>query len=339
MKRNPRYSVVLSDLHFGDSRCSFHSMKTATAFVDRLQKYKPVTEIILLGDIIDLQLANWAQAVEGKFLDGPRKRAVGFRYFINFLLEQTGCKSVIYVPGNHDYRVFDYHSIEKSLLTPLREGRKLSGKISFYRSFSGSFLQGLLSERQATIKVVYPHHSMTVNGSRIVLTHGHFFDPTQAFNHEIGKVFSKTEELHRKEIYKIRHNYFRRVSFYQTVVSGLSVRRELREWFNSIYQPVTELTNRLHHRSRKTFLTPAMKRSIEQYVRYCCRSKKVIGVVFGHTHRPGKAKLNSGKVRYVWNAGTFLRESKNSPAGSFLTIRHDGRTPIEDAIEVHELQF
>jgi hypothetical protein len=59
--------------------------------------------------------------------------------------------------------------------------------------------------------------------------------------------------------------------------------------------------------------------------------------VFGHTHRPGKAKLNSGQVRYVWNAGTFLRESKNSPAGSFLTIRHDGMTPVEEAIEVHEL--
>ena len=89
MKRTPQYSIVLSDLHFGDSRCSFHSMKTAEAFVEYLQKYKPVTEIILLGDILDLQLANWAQAVEGKFLEGPKKRAVGFRYFINYLLEQT----------------------------------------------------------------------------------------------------------------------------------------------------------------------------------------------------------------------------------------------------------
>lgn len=337
MKRDLKYSVILSDLHFGDSRCSLHSMKTATAFVDYLQKYSPVTEIILLGDILDLQLANWAQAVEGRFLDGPRKRAVGFRYFINFLLEQTGCRSVIYVPGNHDYRVFDYHSVEKSLLTPLREGRKLSGKISFYRAFSPSFLQGILSNPGAGIKVVYPHYSMSVNGTRIVLTHGHFFDPTQAFNHEIGKVFVRIPELQKKQIPKIRHDYFRRVSFYQTVVSGLSMRRELREWFNNIYQPVTELTNRLHHRSRKSFVTPAIKRSIEQYVRYCCRSKKIEGVVFGHTHRAGKAKLNGGQVKYVWNAGTFLRESKRSPTGTFLTIRHDGTTPVEDAIEVHEL--
>jgi UDP-2,3-diacylglucosamine pyrophosphatase LpxH len=337
MKKDPRYSVVLSDLHFGDSRCSLHSMATVRAFVDRLQNFKPLTEIILLGDILDLQLANWAQAVEGKFLDGPRKRAVGFRYFINHLLHETGCKSVIYVPGNHDYRVFDYHSIEKSLLKPLHEGKKLSGKISFFRSFSPSFLQGILAAPEAKITVVYPHHSMIVNGTRIVLTHGHFFDPTQAFNHEIGKVFSKTQEIPKKDIHRIRNAYFRRVSFYQTMVSGLSVRRELRDWFNSIYQPVTELTNRLHHRARKTFLTPAMKRSLEQYVRYCCRSKKVEGVIFGHTHHAGKIKLNAGRVRYVWNSGTFLRESKDSPRGSFLTIGHNGVTPVEEAIEVHVL--
>lgn len=337
MKRTPQYSIVLSDLHFGDSRCSFHSMKTAEAFVEYLQKYKPVTEIILLGDILDLQLANWAQAVEGKFLEGPKKRAVGFRYFINYLLEQTGCKRVIYVPGNHDYRVFDYHSIEKSLLTPLREGKKLSGKMSFYRAFPRSFLQGIFAKPGTEIKIVYPHHSMIVNKTRIVLTHGHFFDPTQAFNREIGKLFTKKQNLPAKEIQRIRHKYFRRVSFYQNVVSGLSVRRELRDWFNNIYQPMTGLTSLMHHRSRKTFLTPAMKRSIEQYVRYCCRSKKVEGVIFGHTHRAGKANLTTGKIRCVWNSGTFLQESKKSPLGSFLTILQDDVTPIEEAIEVHYL--
>ena len=337
MKEGLGYSLVLSDLHFGDTRCSFHSMKTAIAFVDALSKYSPLREIILLGDILDLQLANWAQAVEGKFLDGPRKRAVGFRYFINYLLKETQCKSVVYVPGNHDYRVFDYHSVEKSLLEPLRNGRKLSGKISFYRSFAPSFLQGIFSSGDAKIKVVYPHYSLNVNKARIILTHGHFFDPTQAFNHEIGKVFSKTQGLPRKDIQRIRQAYFRRVSFYQTVVSGLSMRRELRDWFNNIYQPVTELTNRMHHRSRKSFLTPVMKRSIEQYVRYCCRPKKVDGVIFGHTHRAGMAKLSGENVRFVWNSGTFLRESNKSPLGSFLTIRHDGKTPIDQAIEIHYL--
>jgi hypothetical protein len=169
------------------------------------------------------------------------------------------------------------------------------------------------------------------------MTHGHFFDPSQAFNHEIGKVFAKTSNLSQKEVHRLRQAYFRRVSFYQTVVSGLSTRRELRDWFNNIYQPVTDLTNRLHHRSRKSFLTPAMRKSIEQYARYCCRPGKVDAVIFGHTHLAGKAKLQSDMVRFVWNSGTFLRESKDSPLGSFLIIRHDRKIPLEEAVEVHYL--
>src|SRR5262249_52848381 len=154
----------------------------------------------------------------------------------------------------------------------------------------------------------------------IVLTHGHFFDPTQAFNHEIGKAFSRKAPLTKEEIRKIRHNYFRRVSLYQNVVSGLSMKKELREWFSSLYEPLTSFSTKYIHRNRKSFLPPAMKHSIQHYVQYCCRQKKVEGVIFGHTHRAGKAILNEGPVRCIWNCGTFLKESSKSPEGTFLTI-------------------
>ena len=71
----------------------------------------------LLGDILDLQLANWAQAIEGMILPN-RGRVVGFRHFINHLLEQTGATEIWYIPGNHDYRIFDYHSIDRYLIRP-----------------------------------------------------------------------------------------------------------------------------------------------------------------------------------------------------------------------------
>jgi UDP-2,3-diacylglucosamine pyrophosphatase LpxH len=93
----------------------------------------------------------------------------------------------------------------------------------------------------------------------------------------------------------------------------------------------------ISHRTRKAFLTPAMRRSIEHYVSFCCRPGKVAGVIFGHTHKPGKTTLQKGGVRHVWNSGTFLKESASSPSGSFLTIRHDRRTDIEHAVQVHQL--
>jgi len=335
--RQTTSTLVVSDLHFGDTRCTLHSMRTAEALVAKLSPFAPLTDIVLLGDILDLQLANWAQAVEGMILATPAKRAAGFRYFINFLLRETGARRITYVPGNHDYRIFDYHSVERSLLRPLRNGKKLSGKTSFFRTFPESFLQGLLTVPDAKIQVVYPHHTIRVNGERIILTHGHFFDPTQAFNHEIGKIFSKTGPLSRDQIVRLRQNYFRRVSLYQNLVSGISMRKDLRDWFSSLYQPVTSWKQKFQHRQRKQFLTDAMKRSIEHYVTFCCRPGRVHGVIFGHTHRPGTATLQNGPVRYVWNCGSFLRESSQSPLGSFITIRNGGKMPITEAIQVHQL--
>ena len=331
-------SVVVSDLHFGDPRCTLHSMRVARAFTGRLREFAPLHEIILLGDILDLQLANWAQAMEGRIMDSPRNRAVGFRYFLNFLLEETGVRSVVYVPGNHDYKIFDYHSVERYLLAPLRNGRKLPGKISFFRTFQNSFLQGILTVPGARIRVVYPHYAVKIGKSRIILTHGHFFDPSQAFSHEIGKVFSGSSGLSAEQIRKLRHAYFRRVSLYQNVVSGFSLKKELRQMFSALYEPFTSIQHRLRHRARKTFLTPATLRSIDSYIRYCCRRMKVDAVIFGHTHHAGSATLAHGPVKHVWNAGTFLRESPRSPDGTFVTIEHDPKKSLAECVRVHELR-
>jgi UDP-2,3-diacylglucosamine pyrophosphatase LpxH len=337
-KHETYYSLVLSDLHFGDSRCSLHSMKAVRAFTEQLKPFAPLRQIFLLGDILDLQLANWAQAIEGLILPN-RGRVVGFRYFFNYLLEQTGASEVFYIPGNHDYRIFDYHSIDRFLIHPLRSGKKLSGRVAFFRTFPESFLQGLVKHPDVKIKVCYPHHSAKINRARVIFTHGHFFDPTQAFNHEVGKIFSRAENLEQKQIRRIRHDYMRRVSLYQNVVSTFMMRKELRDWFSLIYQPLTSWSQHFVHRKRKRFLTKAMIRSIDHYVAFCSRSKKVDGVIFGHTHQAGKADVSQQHVRYVWNSGTFLREAPSSPDGSFLILRNDGRTALEDAVQVHYLRL
>jgi UDP-2,3-diacylglucosamine pyrophosphatase LpxH len=336
MKKETSYLLVLSDLHFGDTRCSLHSMRVAEALASKLKEFKPLHEIILLGDILDLQLANWAQAIEGMILPGGR-RVAGFRYFLNFLLRETGARKVVYIPGNHDYRIFDYHSIEKNLIQPLRTGRKLGGRISFFRSFSESFLQGIIHIPDVQLRVLYPHLSLKINRARLILTHGHFFDPTQAFNHEIGKLFARAAKHDKNQLLKIRHTYMRRVSFYQGLASMVMTRRDLRSVFNALYQPFTALQEKIGHRMRKSFLTPAMKNSIENYVAFCCRTRNVDGLIFGHTHRAGHAMIKNCTPHYIWNTGAFLRESKKSPHGSFITICNDGRSPLTEAVRVHHI--
>jgi UDP-2,3-diacylglucosamine pyrophosphatase LpxH len=332
--QNPKYALVLSDLHFGDTRCSLHSMRSAQALVEKLKQYQPLEEIFLLGDILDLHLATWSQAIEGRILEKPLKRAVGFRYFLNFLIQETRAKLITYIPGNHDYKIFDYHSIDRHLIDPLRNGKKLSGRVSYFRSFTPSFLQGLLQTTAAQFHVVYPHHVLRIGKARILLTHGHYFDPAQSFYQEIAKAFPPSAS--RDEIPKHRKAFFRRASAYQNVVSGLAIQPRLRTIFNSFYQPVTSIKQSLRHRDRKSFLTKAMRRNIESYVQFCCRGK-VEGVIFGHTHHPGKTSFQDGAIRHVWNCGTFLRESPSSPIGSFLTVQLNARNGLEDAVQVHVL--
>ena len=331
---HPKYALVLSDLHFGDSRCTLHSMRTAHALVDRLKEYRPLEEIFLLGDILDLQLATWSQAIEGRILNhGPAKRAVGFRYFLNFLLQQTGAHTVTYVPGNHDYKIFDYHSIDRHLILPLKSGKKLSGRVSFFRKFAPSFLQGLIDGNSAQFRVIYPHHTIRASRWRILLTHGHYFDPSQSFYQEITRAFR--DAASRPDIPRLRKQFFKRASSYQNTVSGLSIEPKFRSIFNSIYQPVTSFKQSLQHRKRKGLITPAMRRNIEAYLAFCCRGK-VQGVIFGHTHNPGKAAFHDGPLQFAWNAGTFLRESPQSPTGSFLTVCLNGRS-LEESVKVHVL--
>ena len=329
-----KYALVLSDLHFGDTRCSLHAMRTAYALVHRLQEYQQIDEIFLLGDILDLQLATWSQSIEGRILNGPAKRAVGFRYFLNFLLRETRAGTVTYIPGNHDYKIFDYHSIDRHLILPLKSGKKLSGKVSYFRKFTPSFLQGLIEGDAAQFRVLYPHHTIRTSGGRLLLTHGHYFDPSQSFYQEIRKAFPETIEKDKIPAY--RKEFFKRTSAYQNFVSGLSIQPRLRNLFNSIYQPVTTLKQTIQHRERKSFLTNAMRRNMETYVAFCCRGK-VEGVIFGHTHHPGKTTFQDGPLRFAWNSGTFLRESKSSPAGSFITIRLNGQRDLNEAVKVHLL--
>ena len=143
-------AIVFSDLHFGDPRSLLHDDSHLDKLLSIARQHRPIRRIVLLGDILDLQIGNWSLAIEGLPQAGGHKRSAGFRRFLNELVAQVEPKYVHFVPGNHDYRVFDYLSVDRYLMARLATGKRLHGKVSFYRHFRKPFLRGVLTASTAS---------------------------------------------------------------------------------------------------------------------------------------------------------------------------------------------
>ena len=329
-------AVVFSDLHFGDPRSLAHRAETLDALTARLRAYRPVRRIVLLGDILDLQIGNWSGAVEGL---GPEGR-IGFRHFLNRAVEASGATAVHYVPGNHDHRVFDYLSIERHLFRKLASGGRLSGKVSYYRSFRETFLSGILANRETRLEVVYPHLTLRLGTRRLVLAHGHFLDRSQGLGVDCVKAFAGVDRRDSRTVARVRARFFRRVGLYQSIIDGGAVNRNVRDglygrtvrWLDSVAS--------VARRARRRRMDDRLKKNILAYIDFCCRRGRTDGFIFGHTHRPGAAVLPrpSGAPLLTWNCGTFLDEgSPSGRPGTFLVVSRKRGASLETLVRLEEL--
>lgn len=82
--------VVISDLHLGCDRCD---KKALNEFLDSLQKRDDVTDLVLLGDVVDM----WRRDASGVYLEN--------REIINKLVDMPQHVKVHYLAGNHDRHV------------------------------------------------------------------------------------------------------------------------------------------------------------------------------------------------------------------------------------------
>jgi UDP-2,3-diacylglucosamine pyrophosphatase LpxH len=82
--------VVISDVHLGYENCD---RTLLNRFLDELAKDQDVTDLVLLGDIVDM----WRRDASGVFLEN--------RETINRILDLPESVKVHYVAGNHDYHV------------------------------------------------------------------------------------------------------------------------------------------------------------------------------------------------------------------------------------------
>jgi len=286
--------------------------------------------VILLGDILDLQMSNWSWAVEGVPLGDAGKRLPGFRRFLNRLVQEAGVRSVRYVPGNHDYRLFDYLSVERYLIDRLARGGRLAGRVHFYRSFSRPFLRGLVEAPGVDFVVTYPHLSLRLGSERLILTHGHLLDASQGFGVDAARAFERVAQRAPGAVSRARHDFFRRVGLYQSLVDGGAVSQQFRRrvYLRAIkaWNAFATLADPTRSGARGRAIDKRMQQNILAYLKFCARPRRVDGFVFGHTHRAGQlalARAGHPPLR-VWNCGSFLDEAAGKkgkrPRGSFLLI-------------------
>src|SRR5689334_20484734 len=103
-------------MHFGATQSSINSDELRRALVAHIAEAAPWTEIVFTGDLLDANLSTFLRAIEGHAGNGAAE-VVGFRRFIEELdatMHATGRGGLaslagrwVYVPGNHDYKVWD----------------------------------------------------------------------------------------------------------------------------------------------------------------------------------------------------------------------------------------
>ena len=106
--------VMISDTHFGDPMCTLVDNETLAPG----EKYEKFVEkagenndyLVLLGDIIDFSIVGYAKAYTVA------------KAFFRLIKEEKIAKSIIYVPGNHDFDM--WHTVEHqiNIIRQVREG-------------------------------------------------------------------------------------------------------------------------------------------------------------------------------------------------------------------------
>jgi integrative and conjugative element protein (TIGR02256 family) len=356
---NKRY-LVLSDMHFGTPESSVNDTRFREPLIDYIVSCAPWEEIVFNGDLLDVNLSTLTRAIEGGTWPDLEVSLVGFRQFVIELdtrmrrqAPDKGLKDLtkkwIYVPGNHDYKIWDMLSSKVICEDVLASGNQM-GSVStplMIGKWTGdeSFFAGIFRPycAQGQVVVEYPNHEILFGKKRkkMLLTHGHYLDAKQTRFNNLSDHFrnSKTPE----EIRKVRRQIFIETAQYQTVANAISYTMGTRGLVSVIVGPdafgnkIKKLYNQIGNRLLSLFfpsegrrgkrLSPKQLLNIEYYLEQFCQDVKLPRwFVFGHTHRQGRKTVGSIGVE-VYNAGSCYID-RGMPI-TFIEVETDaGEMPI-----------
>lgn len=323
--------LVLSDMHFGTPESSVNEPRTLDALVGHMVARAPWEEIVLTGDLLDVNLSTLTRAIEG----GPNA-LFGFRDFVERLdakMKESGKAGLadlagrwVYVPGNHDYKIWDLLSAKVAcddvlargdpmgtVRTPLTSHR-WDGDQSF---FAGIFRRAGVQDR---VTVSYPNHEVAFGGGKTMLfTHGHYLDPSQTRGHDLTANLRGVTD--RKQVDAIVRRIFIEAAQYQAIATAVSFTKSTIRIVDDLFGP-DGFANKVHkivarvggwilrHLTRKKAalrgqeLSKAQLSNIDYYVDEFCRcSPRPSWFVFGHTHRQGQGRSARHEIE-VFNVGS-----------------------------------
>ena len=356
---NKRY-LVLSDMHFGTPESSANAARFRDPLTDYMVSRVPWEEIVFTGDLLDVNLSTLTRAIEGGIWEGLDVSLFGFRQFIQELdtriRRQTPDKGLkdltkkwIYVPGNHDYKIWDMISSKVVCEDVLASGKQMGlvptplmiGKWTGDESFFAGIFRPYCAQGQVVVE--YPNHEILFGkeSEKMVLTHGHYLDAKQTRFNDLSDHFrnSKTPE----EIRKVRRRIFIETAQYQTVANAVSFTMGTRGLVNVIVGPdafgnkVKKLYNQIGSRLLSLFfrsedrkgkrLSPKQLLNIEYYLEQFCQDVKLPRwFIFGHTHHQGRKPVGGLRMD-VYNAGSCYID-RGMPI-TFIEVETDaGGMPI-----------
>jgi len=340
--------IVLSDLHFGVPETSINDREVRRTVIETIRSLLPVERIILLGDIFDLNLAKLGDAIDGRSSRGTK--VIGFRQFLKECLVK-GIKDLqwIYIPGNHDYDTFDVPARLDGMNR--RFVKKTGEKIMHWapRSWEGGNIAP--QELRGNFQIQYPHRWEKLGTKYILLTHGHYLDPSQTMGKKIG-------ELNRPGGIPV-DKLFTMCAQYQSLTRAISYQGETIRFFGSLYGAWTSVSSIVEEIIkygtmglwRHKALDAQLQKAALSYVRHfgpIGKPKEAAGMpdamIFGHTHRegmvfvgePGTVSIGSGKGILLVNDGGFIHGGSDGKiTGSLVEVESAG---ISCKVRLHVIE-
>jgi UDP-2,3-diacylglucosamine pyrophosphatase LpxH len=331
-----RRYLVLSDAHFGTPESSVNTAAYAAALVEHTAEGAPWEEIVLAGDLLDVNLSTLTRSIEGGACRDVSTRLFGFRHFLEALHAAMRARDPakgladlarrwVYIPGNHDYKIWDMLSTKVACEDVLRDGQRMGAIPTPLRqhTWTGleSFFAGIFRpfDAQDRVIVTYPNHEAVIDGDLVLFTHGHYLDPSQTrWNDLHAEVSAATSAADRRK--RVRR-IFIETAQYQSVANAVSFTRSTRRVVSDLVGPegaldkLRKLLMRvggwilrllfLGDRRRRRSMSRKQLLSIESYVtHFCARPRSPRWFVFGHTHRQDLGRTPSLGIE-VFNAGSF----------------------------------
>ena len=355
--------IVFSDSHVGDRHCSLRKEEAQEKFINDLKQYPVIEELILLGDIFEINLAPLNKALDGTpgYFEPENEQDPNYSGMRSFLKKLDGLpiKKIVYLPGNHDYRFLQLLNSMDHDQKPMEKDTPIERKPLFRVSYPSSFLNGLYPQSlQGNFTVEYPEHLITTStGEKIVLTHGHHLDKTQTLYQNIEDAFKNASQDNSSELKERILQYESRINAYQGIAYSQSKNYELREIIEKAYSGYRKLgkligkfrrwwQQRAHNKSglRRNSISPKLMMRVKIFLRFISDHKDIAAFVFGHTHDPD-LKWDRDHKLLVANCGSFLVEWKRPRdfgddefVGTYVVIDKDSENlSIDDRIKVRLL--